>query len=214
MSLTLAPVLAASWPSALLWSSRVSALKRSVGTSGALDAAISALVLAGLPVTVTRTSSAAWSLIALPCTVKIAPFASSRSARSMPLLRGRAPTSRATLTPSNIVSASSPISTPARVRNAQSCSSITTPSSAFSAGVTSSRRSCTGVSGPSIAPEAIRNSRLYPIWPAAPVTATLTGVWLTVLSFDETAPDAGTSTVRVVTLAAGYGRPLSARAIT
>jgi hypothetical protein len=35
--------------------------------SGALLAAISELVLAGLPTTSTRTSRAAWSLIALPC---------------------------------------------------------------------------------------------------------------------------------------------------
>src|SRR6187200_1395777 len=66
MSLTLEPVLAASWESARLWSSRVSAEKRSWGMSGALVIAISALVLAGLPVTPMRTSSAATSLRALP----------------------------------------------------------------------------------------------------------------------------------------------------
>ena len=71
--------------------------------SGALVIAISALVLAGLPVTPIRTSSAATSLSALPWAVKIAPLASSRSPRSMPWPRGRAPTSRARLTPSKIV---------------------------------------------------------------------------------------------------------------
>src|SRR3954468_10139195 len=54
---TAAPVLAASWEIARLWSRRVSAENRSLGMSGALLNAISALVLAGLPVTPTRTSS-------------------------------------------------------------------------------------------------------------------------------------------------------------
>ena len=88
---------------ARLWSSRVRAEKRSVGMSGALLMAMRALVLAGLPVTVTRTSSAATSLRALPCGAKMPPLASSRSPRSMPGPRGRAPTSRARLTPSKTV---------------------------------------------------------------------------------------------------------------
>ena len=160
ISLTLTPVLWASWAIARLWSRRVRAEKRSRGMSRALLIVISALVLAGLPVTVIRMSSAAWSLSALPWAVKIAPLASSRSPRSMPLLRGRAPTSRATLAPSKMRLASSPISTPARVGKAQSSSSITTPSSAPSAGEISSSRSSTGVSGPSSAPLAMRKSRL------------------------------------------------------
>ena len=84
------------------------------------------------------------SFSALPCAVKMAPLASSRSLRSMPGPRGLAPTSRARLTPSKIFFGSAPISTPARVGNAQSSSSMTTPSSAFSAGSISSRRSSTG----------------------------------------------------------------------
>ena len=83
----------ASWVFARLWSRRVRALKRSFGMSGALLDAISALVLAGLPVTSTRTSSAATSFNALPWAVKMAPLALSRSPRSMPALRGMAPTS-------------------------------------------------------------------------------------------------------------------------
>src|SRR3712207_9123895 len=47
MSVTAAPVLAASCEIARLWSSRVSAVNRSLGMSGALLIAISALVLAG-----------------------------------------------------------------------------------------------------------------------------------------------------------------------
>lgn len=160
IALTLTPVFCASWATARLWSSRVRALNRRFGMSGALLIAISALVLAGLPVTSTLTSSAAWSLSARPWTVKIAPFASSRSERSIPLLRGRAPTSIARLTPSNTVLASSPISTLLSSGKAQSSSSITTPSSALSAGVISSSRSSTGCSGPSSSPAAIRNSRL------------------------------------------------------
>ena len=160
MSVTVAPVLAASCDSARLWSRRVSAVNRSCGMSGALVIAISALVLAGLPVTPMRMSSAATSLSALPWAVKIAPLASSRSPRSMPLVRGRAPTSRARFAPSKTVFASSPISTPASVGNAQSSSSMTTPSSALRAGVISSSCSWTGVSLPSRSPLAIRKSRL------------------------------------------------------
>ena len=75
MSVTGAPVLAASCEIARLWSRRVSAENRSCGMSGALVIAIRALVLAGLPVTPMRTSSAATSLRALPWAVKIAPLA-------------------------------------------------------------------------------------------------------------------------------------------
>ena len=116
MSVTGAPVLAASCEMARLWSRRVSAENRSCGMSGALVIAIRALVLAGLPVTPMRTSSAATSLSALPWAVKIAPLAESRSPRSMPGPRGRAPTSRARFTPSKILFASAPISTPGQGR--------------------------------------------------------------------------------------------------
>ena len=69
--------------------------------SGALLLAIRQLVLAGLPTTSTLMSDAALPLSASPWGLKMPPLASSRSLRSMPLLRGRAPTSSATLTPSN-----------------------------------------------------------------------------------------------------------------
>ena len=76
----------------------------------------------------------------------------------MPFVRGRAPTSSATLTPSNAAVASSVMSTPDSSGNAQSSSSSATPSAARTACGISSRRSRTGVSGPSSWPEAIRNS--------------------------------------------------------
>src|SRR5450830_85812 len=104
------------------------------------------------------------------------PFAESRSARSIPPVRGRAPTSSATLAPSKAAVASSKMSTPASSGKAQSSSSSATPAAALRPWVTSRRRSRTGVSAPSSWPEAIRNSNAYPIWPAAPVTVTLTGV--------------------------------------
>ena len=133
-------------------------MKRSFGMSGALFMAIRAFVLAGLPTTRIFTSSAAPSFSASPCGLKIWPFASSRSARSMPFERGRAPTSSATFTPSNAFFASSKISVEASSGNAQSCSSIAVPSAAFTAsGISSSRRSIFS-SGPSICPLAIRNS--------------------------------------------------------
>src|ERR1700742_3456574 len=73
-SVTFAPVFLANWLIARLWSRRVSAENRSFGMSGALLSAISALVLAGLPVTAMRTSLAATEFNALPCAVKIAPL--------------------------------------------------------------------------------------------------------------------------------------------
>ena len=60
------------------------------------------------------------SLIALPCTEKICAFASSRSLRSMPGPRGRAPTSIATSTSSNASSALSVATTSCSSGNAQS----------------------------------------------------------------------------------------------
>ena len=92
---TSAPAFAASCATARLWSSRVIAVKRSGGTPSALRCAISAFVFAGLPTTSTRTSSAAPAAIASPWGLKMPPLASSRSARSIPFVRGRAPTSSA-----------------------------------------------------------------------------------------------------------------------
>ena len=86
---------AASCALARLWSSRIIAVKRSRGIAPALFIAIRQLVLAGLPTTRIRTSSAALAASALPCAVKIAPFTSSSSPRSMPFVRGREPTSSA-----------------------------------------------------------------------------------------------------------------------
>jgi hypothetical protein len=107
ISSTAAPVFFASWALARLWSRRIIAVNRSFGTSGAFEVAIRQLVLAGLPTTRIRTSSAAPALIASPWGLKIAPFASSRSARSIPGPRGRAPTRRPTWQPSNAFTGSS-----------------------------------------------------------------------------------------------------------
>ena len=69
----------ATWVRARLWSRRIMAVNRSFGTSGALFMAIRQLVLAGLPTTSTRRSSAARSFNTRPCPVKMAPLASRRS---------------------------------------------------------------------------------------------------------------------------------------
>ncbi|CAB4874878.1 unannotated protein [freshwater metagenome] len=143
------PVFLANCESARLWSRRVMAVNRELGTSGACEAAISALVLAGFPTTRTRMSSAAPALMASPCGLKIPPLASRRSPRSMPAVRGRAPTSRATLAPSKATRGSSVMSMPSNCGNAQSSSSIAVPSAAFRAGVISSNRKRTRTSGPS-----------------------------------------------------------------
>ena len=126
-----APALAATWPSARFWSSRVMA-ENWCGANGvaecpALWAAIRQLVLAGLPTTSTRTSRAALAARALPWTLKMAPLASSRSRRSMPLLRGRAPTRSAMSASPKAASGSELMVTPARRGKAQSSSSIATP---------------------------------------------------------------------------------------
>ena len=134
------------------------AVKLRGSRSVALARAISALVLAGLPTTSTLTLRSATSLSALPCAEKICALASSRSLRSMPGPRGRAPTSSATWQSRKATRASSLASTLLSVGKAQSLSSITTPESAASAGVTSSRCRFTGVSGPSSAPEATRKA--------------------------------------------------------
>ena len=157
-SATCTPVFWATCVSARLWSRRIIAVKRSFGTSGAECMAMRALVLAGLPTTSTLTSSAARSLMALPCTVKMAPLASSRSPRSMPLVRGRAPTSMQTFAPSKASLGSSVATQPDSSGKAQSSSSMPTPSRAPRACGISSMRSSTGVSGPSSWPLAIRNS--------------------------------------------------------
>ncbi len=154
------PVLFASCVMARLWSRRVIAVNWRGLMSGALRWAISELVLAGLPTTRMRMSRAAAALIALPCTEKIAALASSRSLRSMPGPRGRAPTSSAYCASAKACSALSVHTVPASSGKAQSSSSMATPCRAPSAGVISSMCRITGWSGPSIAPEAIRNSRL------------------------------------------------------
>ena len=133
--------------------------QRSLGTSGALDRAIRQLVLQGLPTTSTRTSEAALAAMAWPWGPKIPPLTVSRSPRSMPALRGIEPTSSAHEVPSKAVSRSVVATMSLTRGKAQSSISMTTPSSAFMPGSISRRRSTTGWSGPSIWPEAMRNSR-------------------------------------------------------
>ncbi len=143
-SATWTPVSAASWLKARLWSRRVIAVKLSGGRSGALLIAIKAFVFAGFPTTSTLTSRLATSFNARPCSVKIAPFASRRSLRSMPGPRGRLPTSIAMSASRNATFASSLATTPRRSGNAPSASSIITPSTAFIAGGISSSCRITG----------------------------------------------------------------------
>ena len=127
---------------------------------GAFFIAIRQLVFAGLPTTSTLTSRLATRSSALPCGEKILPFASSRSLRSMPGPRGRAPTSSATSTSLKATIGSDAGTMPWSRGKAQSSSSIITPLSAFcafSSGISSICR-ITGWSLPSISPLAMRNS--------------------------------------------------------
>ncbi len=142
-------------------SSAVMAKKRFAGTPGALFMAMSELVLHGFPTTSTRTSLAAFLAIALPWPVKILPLMPSKSLRSMPALRGTAPTSSAQFTPLNAASRLDVATMPLSSGNAQSSSSMQTPfkaAMAFSSGI-SRRWRMTGCSGPNAAPEAMRNRR-------------------------------------------------------
>ena len=149
----------ASWLLARLWSRRVIAVNRPGSRSGALRIAINALVLAGLPTTNTLTSRLAERDRAWPWGWKIPPLAERRSLRSIPALRGIAPTKSATSASPKARSASSVHTTSLKSGKAQSSSSMRTPSRAPSAGVISNSCRATGVSGPSIAPEAIRNNK-------------------------------------------------------
>ena len=138
------------------------AVKFCAGSDGADFIAMYALVFAGLPTTSTRISREATASSALPCSMKILAFSSSRSLRSMPGPRGFAPTSIATSASRNASFGSDEPCMPASSGNAQSSISIITPLSAACALSTGSSSSCrmTGWSGPSICPEAMRNSRL------------------------------------------------------
>ena len=91
-----APVFSASCDMARFWSRRSMAEKHFGSRSGAFFMAIQALVLHGLPTTSTLTLRLAATLRAWPCWRKMAALASSRSARSMPGPRGRAPMRSAT----------------------------------------------------------------------------------------------------------------------
>ena len=160
---TAAPVRAARRATARLWSSRVIAVNCEGSRSGAFFIAMRAFVLAGLPTTSTLTSRAACSLRARPCGPKIRPFSASRSLRSMPLPRGRAPTRRAKRASRNASFGSSVTTKPCTRGYAQSSISITTPPRAGSAGGISRSWRMTGWSGPSISPEAIRKRSEYAI---------------------------------------------------
>ena len=156
-------------------SSRVSAWKFLRSRLGAFSIAMSALVLQGFPTTHTTHVGLATLFSALPCSTKMAPFISSRSARSIPGPRGFAPMSRAQSASANTSSGSMPMFTSRSSGNSESSSSIATPSSASRERSEPRRRSATGWSWPYTSPEAILNSRWLLIWPAAPETATTTG---------------------------------------
>ena len=86
--------------------------------------------------------------MARPWGPKMPPFTVNRSPRSIPALRGTEPTSNAHDVPSKAVVRSVVVTMSLINGNAQSSSSITTPSSAFMPGSISSSRSTTGWSDP------------------------------------------------------------------
>ena len=150
------PALCASCARARFSSSRIMANQRSRGISSALLIAIRQLVLQGFPITRTRTSAPAFLSMACPWPMKILPLIPSKSFRSMPALRGMLPTSSAQLISRNPSSRSAVGTIDSSSGKAQSCNSITTPSSIPRALGISMRCSASGWSGPNISPEAIR----------------------------------------------------------
>mmetsp|Transcript_17833 Transcript_17833/g.36562 ORF Transcript_17833/g.36562 Transcript_17833/m.36562 type:complete len:245 (+) Transcript_17833:69-803(+) len=146
--------LIASCPSARLWSRRVSAEKFSFGMLGAHSEAIRQLVLAGLPTTRTLTDLEATVLRSSPCSLKMPQFLVRRSLRSMPSLRGKAPSMITKSAPVNAVEASPVQTTPFRRGWMASSSSILTPvRQVWTPSTLRSRRwRMTGWSGPNIFP--------------------------------------------------------------
>ena len=145
---------------ARLWSSRIIELIFFGLRSGALCMTISALVLAGLPTTKILTCGAANALRILPCSAKIPALISISSLRSMPLLRGRAPTSRTISASRKATLGSSVMITCCNMGNTQSSNSIAMPRNACCAWGMSSSCRMMGCSCFSISPLAMRNNRL------------------------------------------------------
>mmetsp|Transcript_14372 Transcript_14372/g.44861 ORF Transcript_14372/g.44861 Transcript_14372/m.44861 type:complete len:233 (-) Transcript_14372:104-802(-) len=154
-----APARSASCELRRLWSRRVSAVTFCAGIVGAaLRARIAAFVFAGLPTTRTLHVGLPTRASDLPASAKMWQFFLSRSARSMPSLRGNAPSITATSAPVNAVSWSSVVSTRPSVGRRRSSSSSLTPPSASSAGVTSSRCRLTLTRAPKMVPSSRRGS--------------------------------------------------------
>src|SRR5258708_4228721 len=132
------PSFCAICPTARLWSRRIIAVNCVGFRLGAFFIAMRQLVLAGLPTTSTLTLRPATASSALPCGAKILPFASSRSLRSMPGPRGRAPTSSAISTSLNATIGSAVGTMPCKRGKAPSTSSIITPVNSLLPGLVSS----------------------------------------------------------------------------
>mmetsp|Transcript_18337 Transcript_18337/g.47251 ORF Transcript_18337/g.47251 Transcript_18337/m.47251 type:complete len:218 (+) Transcript_18337:555-1208(+) len=140
-SSTDAPTRIASCECSRLWSRRVRAVMLPRGMVGAaLSARMRAFVFAGLPTTTILQLGLPTLASALPCSVKMPPFLARRSLRSMPSLRGKAPTRMATSASTNASSGFDVTSVFPSSGARRSSSSSTTPCTASSAGATSSRR--------------------------------------------------------------------------
>mmetsp|Transcript_14222 Transcript_14222/g.20675 ORF Transcript_14222/g.20675 Transcript_14222/m.20675 type:complete len:227 (-) Transcript_14222:61-741(-) len=138
---------------ARLQSSRVSAVKLFLGMLGAVCCRTHAFVLAGLPTTTTLTFFDATSFNKRPCALKIFTFLASRSFRSIPGPRGKAPRPMTTSTLAKATDGSMVTTTAARRSKPQSSSSILTPPSAIWARSMSRRCRMMRLSGPNVRPE-------------------------------------------------------------
>mmetsp|Transcript_29100 Transcript_29100/g.73738 ORF Transcript_29100/g.73738 Transcript_29100/m.73738 type:complete len:263 (-) Transcript_29100:230-1018(-) len=106
--------LMATWAMQRLWSRRVRAEKFFLGMLGATSEAMRQLVLAGLPTTSTLTLGEATVFSRSPWTLKMLQFFSRRSLRSMPSLRGKAPSMMTASAPAKATFSSPVQTTPLR----------------------------------------------------------------------------------------------------
>lgn len=154
-----------------------------LGILVAYSAMIAAFVFAGFPTTTILTSGCAFSWMTSACALKIDPLSFRRSDLFIPGPLGLAPTNRAifmlafklTWHPLKPSAWSIVPRTELSSGSAASWSSITVPLRAFSAWGSSSKVRSTSWFYPTSLPDPMRKLRTYPMFPAPPVTVTLTG---------------------------------------
>ena len=179
-SLTAAPALAASWALARLWSSRVMAVNCPSGVFGGVvegDEGVGVgRVADDQDLHVRRRRG---RRCALPWAVKMAPLADSRSAALHALLAGHGADEQPVVgVAERHVRRRRCTRRPPATGRRSPRAPCGRPRARPRPGVPPAAGGSPAGRRPSICPLAMRNSRAYPIWPAAPVTATRTGSFM------------------------------------